>query len=106
MTQLTFTAPPTFNAFSAWSPDGTRIAFTSNRDGDFEVYTMNAADGSDVRRLTFMPGFDGRCYWQRATPTSREECKKEGWRRFNSERFERFKNQGACVSFVSSGKQG
>ncbi len=67
---------------------------------------MNAADGSDVRRLTFMPGFDGRCYWQRATPTTKDQCKDEGWKRFNSASFERFKNQGECVSFVASGKQG
>jgi Tol biopolymer transport system component len=35
----------------AWSPDGTRIAFTSERDGDFMIYTMRA-DGTDVRQLT------------------------------------------------------
>ena len=36
-----------------WSPDGTRIAYTSNRDGDGddEIYTMNP-DGSDVLQLT------------------------------------------------------
>ena len=35
----------------AWSPDGRRIAFLSRRDGDFDVYVMNA-DGSGQRRLT------------------------------------------------------
>jgi len=36
----------------SWSPDGTRIAFSaSDRDGDYEVYTM-FLDGSDVRKLT------------------------------------------------------
>jgi Tol biopolymer transport system component len=35
----------------AWSADGTRIAFISNRDGPRDVYTM-ASDGSDVRRVT------------------------------------------------------
>ena len=34
-----------------WSPDGTRLAFWSLRDGNAEIYTMNA-DGSGVRRLT------------------------------------------------------
>ena len=24
-----------------WSPDGTRIAFASNRDGDIEIYVMD-----------------------------------------------------------------
>jgi dipeptidyl aminopeptidase/acylaminoacyl peptidase len=32
--------------------------FTSVRDGDMEIYSMNA-DGSDVRRLTNRPGPDG-----------------------------------------------
>lgn len=96
----------TFDAFAAWSPDGERIAFTSARDGDFEVYAMNASDGSAVRRLTSMAGFDGRCDWQRRTPTSKEECKKGGFRDFNSPSFTRFRNQGKCVSFVASGKEG
>ena len=34
------------------SPDGTKIAFMSNRDGNFEIYTMGA-DGSNQTRLTF-----------------------------------------------------
>lgn len=36
----------------SWSPDATRIAFTSDADGNYEIYTMRA-DGSDVRQLTF-----------------------------------------------------
>ena len=36
----------------SWSPDGTRIAFTSDADGNYEIYTM-ATDGTDVRQLTF-----------------------------------------------------
>jgi len=36
----------------AWSPDGSRIAWESNRDGpDREIYVMNA-DATDVRQLT------------------------------------------------------
>jgi len=38
---------------SAWSPDGTKIVFSSDRDGgdDFHLYTMDA-DGSDVAQVT------------------------------------------------------
>ena len=38
----------------AWSPDGTRIAFVSNRAGISDVYVMNA-DGTGQSRLTFEP---------------------------------------------------
>ena len=34
-----------------WSPDGTRIAFDSTRDGDYEIYVIGA-DGTDLRQLT------------------------------------------------------
>jgi tRNA A-37 threonylcarbamoyl transferase component Bud32 len=37
-----------------WSPDGTRIAFTSARDGTDGVYTMKL-DGSDVRDVSRTP---------------------------------------------------
>jgi Tol biopolymer transport system component len=35
----------------AWSPAGDQIAFTSDRDGNADVYVMNA-DGSRVKQLT------------------------------------------------------
>ena len=35
----------------AWSPDGTKIAFASRRDGKSHIYVMNA-DGTGTRRLT------------------------------------------------------
>src|SRR5439155_1757270 len=35
----------------AWSPDGTRIAFADNSDGDDEIFILNL-DGSGVTRLT------------------------------------------------------
>jgi Tol biopolymer transport system component len=35
----------------AWSPDGTKIAFASNRDGNSEIYTMNA-DGSNQTNIS------------------------------------------------------
>lgn len=35
----------------AWSPDGTRIAFTSIRDGHMQIYSLNLADQT-VTRLT------------------------------------------------------
>src|SRR5579872_2198348 len=35
----------------SWSPDDRQMAFASNRDGKFQIYTMNS-DGSNPRRLT------------------------------------------------------
>jgi len=39
------------NKYASWSPDGTRIAFNSDRDGDDEVYLMDI-DGSNLVQLT------------------------------------------------------
>ena len=38
-------------SLASWSPDGARIAFQSRRDGNQNVYLMNA-DGSDPTRIT------------------------------------------------------
>lgn len=42
----------------AWSPDGTRIAFTSTRDGSSEIYVMDRT-GREVTRLTDNGASDG-----------------------------------------------
>ncbi|MBX7250452.1 MAG: PQQ-binding-like beta-propeller repeat protein [Candidatus Promineofilum sp.] len=45
-----------------WSPDGTQIAFQSERTGGTDIYVMNA-DGSGLRRLTTAEQFDGHPAW-------------------------------------------
>jgi Tol biopolymer transport system component len=44
----------------SWSPDGQRIAFVSDRDGNDEVYVINV-DGSGLSNLT--PARDGHPKW-------------------------------------------
>ena len=55
------TTTPGYDAEATIAPDG-RIVFTSVRDGDLEIYSMNG-DGSDVRRLTDRVGPDGGPFW-------------------------------------------
>ncbi|HTV02771.1 MAG TPA: S9 family peptidase [Luteitalea sp.] len=49
----------------SWSPDGTRIAFVSNHDEDWDrtrnndVFVVDARPGSASRKLTTFPGQDG-----------------------------------------------
>lgn len=45
-----------------WSPDGRRIVFMSKRDGNPEIYVMNA-DGSEQRNLTNDRHVDTRPHW-------------------------------------------
>jgi Tol biopolymer transport system component len=45
------------DGFPAWSPDGRRIAFTSNRTNDNEIWIM-AASGQGQRRLAGLRGRD------------------------------------------------
>lgn len=44
------------------SPDGTKVVFNSNRDGNTEIYVMNI-DGSNQVRLTNNPAFDFLPCW-------------------------------------------
>ncbi|MFL5434279.1 MAG: TolB family protein, partial [Myxococcales bacterium] len=48
--------------FPSVSPDGRKIAFMSDRDGDIEIYVMNL-DGSNPTRLTRSPGRDAHPEW-------------------------------------------
>ena len=40
-----------------WSPDGKTLAFTGERDGNFDIYTILVAGGAEAR-LTTAPGLD------------------------------------------------
>jgi Tol biopolymer transport system component len=59
------------DAAPTWSPDGKRIAFESDRNGDrtvnndSDLFVMRL-DGNGVRQLTFANGFDGDPTWSRA----------------------------------------
>ena len=50
------------DSWPAWSPDGTKIAFTSQRDGNGEIYAMNA-DGTGQIRLTNNATEDAQPAW-------------------------------------------
>ncbi len=85
-----------YDAEGAMSPDGRRIVFSSNRHAYIEtlspkdakafeldkslmldIYIMSA-DGSDVRRLTNVKGYDGGPFF---SPDGRRIC----WRRFSED---------------------
>ncbi len=56
------TDAPGYDAEAVLSPDGSRVVFTSTRDGDLDLYTMNP-DGTDVRRVTREEGYDGGAFF-------------------------------------------
>lgn len=60
-----------YDAEATVCKDGS-VIFTSDRDGDLELYRMNL-DGSGVKRLTRAPGYDGGAFFS-------EDCKSIVWR--------------------------
>ena len=60
LTRLTTDSSIDFNP--SWSPDGSMIAFVSQRDGNHEIYVMDA-DGLNVRKLAPRKG------WREDYPT-------------------------------------
>ncbi len=49
--------------FGRVSPDGEHIAFTSNREGNDDIYVINSADGGGERRLTINNANDDAPTW-------------------------------------------
>ena len=54
------------NLSPAWSADGTKLAFSSSRSGDPEIYTVDAS-GSNLKRITSFKGPDVSPAWNRKT---------------------------------------
>jgi len=50
------------NTDPSWSPDGTKIIFSSDREGNSNIYVINV-DGSGTKRLTTDPGEDVTPFW-------------------------------------------
>lgn len=62
------TSSDSLDRMPSMSPDGRYIAFISNRNGNYDVFRMNA-EGSDVVRLTATDEAEIHPYW---TPDSRQ----------------------------------
>ena len=62
--QTTLTNNSVYDAAPNWSPAGDKIAFSSDRDGDPEIYTMDAANGANPTRLTDSPTINTDPDWQ------------------------------------------
>src|SRR3954452_21530543 len=60
------TNDPAFDGWPAWSLDGSKIAFASNRDGlkNYEIYIMNP-DGSGVQKVASTEGRATDPQWSR-----------------------------------------
>jgi Tol biopolymer transport system component len=56
------TNSPGYDAEATISPNGKKIVFTSERDGDLELYSMDI-NGKNVKRLTNEPGYDGGAFF-------------------------------------------
>jgi Tol biopolymer transport system component len=49
--------------YPAWSPDGSKLAFTENRVGQDDIYVVDPLDGTVVSRLTTFAGEDLEPSW-------------------------------------------
>ena len=65
---IRFTSTEGYDAEATVSPRGDKIVFTSTRDGDLELYTVNV-DGTGLKRLTRRLGYDGGAFF---SPDGRE----------------------------------
>lgn len=56
------TKTPGYDAEATVSPNGKKIIFTSERDGDLELYSMDP-NGKNIKRLTSEVGYDGGAFY-------------------------------------------
>jgi TolB protein len=56
------TSDPSIDTAASYSPDGTQIAFESDRGGSQQIYVMSA-DGSNTHRISFGGGKNGTPVW-------------------------------------------
>ena len=56
------TDSPGYDAEAVVSPDGKKIAFTSMRSGDLELWTMDI-EGTNLKQITFGLGYDGGSFF-------------------------------------------
>lgn len=77
------TNSPGYDAEATISPDGKTMLFTSTRDGDIELYTMELKTGKTTR-ITFALGYDGGAWfspdgtkiiWRASRPSTEEQVK-------------------------------
>jgi len=53
---------PFYDAEAVYSPNGRMIVFTSLREGDLDLYTMNPG-GGELKRITSDIGYDGGAFF-------------------------------------------
>jgi len=76
-----------------WSPDGTQIAFISDRDGTYQVYTLEAASGRMRKRTRFDAGVVGiiptgpALSWSRSGALAFSVFRHGGWSLYRAEAF-------------------
>lgn len=56
------TASPAYDSWPVWSPDGSTIAFGSDREGSVDIYTVAATGGTPVRITTHSGSETPRAY--------------------------------------------
>jgi TolB protein len=71
--------------YPAWSPDGRQLAFTSNRDGNFEIY-LSDADGGHPRNVTRSPALENFAAWSPAGKLTFVSNRDGGFDLYRSER--------------------
>jgi Tol biopolymer transport system component len=72
-----------YDAEATLSPDGKKMIYTSDKDGDIELYIMDLATGKE-KRITNTPGYDGGAWfspdgkkiiWRASRPKTDAELK-------------------------------